>query len=245
MGKLNFLFKILLSFFLVGFAVWYENLAYNLLLIILLLIILRKEKITLFRFPRQGYFFVLLLFFMFIFQAFNGYGKILWQLPLGLTLTEQGLTMAAVFVTQVILIFLTFGVAIYSTDKKQIFYYVKRLERSDKRGMKLLQRMARIGMYVLYLLPQSLDYRKHISVKLKNKLEGNRASVAARSRIVLENIYQFIYNILRRSEEEFAGFVEFTNSDIAVTPPAVANLRHLVVTLLMVGLHANLIWNHF
>jgi hypothetical protein len=245
LGKLNFLFKIVLSFFLVGFAVWYENLVYNLLLIILLLIILRKEKITLFRFPRQGYFFVLLLFFMFLFQAFNGYGKIMWQLPLGLTLTEQGLTMAAVFVTQVVLIFLTFGVAIYSTDKKQIFYYVKRLERSDKRGMELLQRLARIGMYVLYLLPKSLDYRKHISAELKNKLEGNHASIAMRSHIVLENIYQFIYNILRRSEDEFAGFVEFTNSDIPVKPPAVANFRHIVVTLLVVGLHANLIWNHF
>lgn len=245
MGKLNFLFKILLAFFLVGFAVWYENLVYNLLLIILLFIILRKEKITLFRFPRQGYFFVLLLFVMFLFQAFNGYGKILWQLPLGLTLTEQGLTMAAVFVTQVVLIFLTFGAAIYSTDKKQIFYYVKRLERSDKRVMKALQRMARIGMYVLYLLPKSLDYRKHISAELKSKLEGNHASIAMRSRIILENIYQFIYNILRRSEEEFAGFVEHSNSGTPVKPPAVANLRHIAITLLVAGLHANLIWNHF
>jgi hypothetical protein len=111
--------------------------------------------------------------------------------------------------------------------------------------MKLLQRMARIGMYVIYLLPKSLNYRQNISAELKNKLEGNRASIAMRARIVLENIYQFIYNILRRSEDEFAGFVESTNTNAPVKPLAVANVRHLAVALLVAGLHAELIWNHF
>lgn len=243
MRKLNFLFKILLAFFFIGFAVWYQNLAYNLLLIILCAIILRKEKITLFRFPRQGYFFAFLLFLMFLFRAFNGYGKVLLQLPSGLSLTGQGLEMAAIFVSQLILVFMIFGIAIYSTEREQFLYYLKRLEQRNNPGLRELQRFAQIAMYVMYLLPKSLDYRRKISGELQNEFAGKPLSWRGRFGIVMENVYRFMSGILYRSEEEFSSFVERNNSAVSLSPLTLMNARHLWVVILVAGFHTSLIWN--
>jgi len=242
LSKLNFLFKITLSFFLLGFAVWYEHLAYNLGLLALLGIILRKEKITLFRFPRQGYFFGILLLLMFLFRAFNGYGKILLQLPLNLALTDQGLRLSAIFITQVVLIFLLFGLAIYSTKQGEFFYYLKRLDRPGSRAAATLQQLARIGLYALYLLPGSLDYRKTIAADLQSGAAENRVSAITKAKTALEQIYRFIYGILRRSEDEFDAFLAVRQSQQTVRPPSVLNLRHLGVLVILIGLHANLVW---
>jgi len=242
LSKLNFLFKIALSFFLLGFAVWYEHLAYNLGLVVLLVIILRREKITLFRFPRQGYFFGILLLLMFLFRAFNGYGKILLQLPLNLALTDEGLRLAAIFITQVVLIFLLFGLAIYSTGQGEFFYYLKRLDRPGSRVAAMLQKLARIGLYALYLLPGSLDYRKTIAADLQSGAAENRASAVAKAKMALEQIYRFIYGILRRSEDEFGAFLAARQAQQMVRPPAVLNLRHLAIAVIVIGLHANLVW---
>ncbi len=242
MRNFNFLFKIALSFFLLGFAVWYEHLTYNFSLIALLGIILRIEKIALFRFPRQGYFFGILLLLMFLFRAFNGYGKILLQLPLNLALTDQGLRLSAIFITQVVLIFLLFGLAIYSTKQGEFFYYLKRLDRPGSRAAATLQQLARIGLYALYLLPGSLDYRKTIAADLQSGAAENRVSAITKAKTAREQIYRFIYGILRRSEDEFGAFLAVRQSQQTVRPPSVLNLRHLAIAVIVIGLHANLVW---
>lgn len=222
---------------------WYEHLAYNLGLLALLVILLRREKIALFRFPRQGYFFGILLLIMFLFRAFNGYGKILLQLPLNLALTDQGLRLSAIFITQVVLIFLLFGLAIYSTAQGEFFYYLKRLDRPGSRVAAMLQKLARIGLYALYLLPGSLDYRKTIAADLQSGATESRASAITKAKMALEQIYRFIYGILRRSEDEFGAFLAARQTRQAVHPPSILNLRHLGILVVLIGLHANLVWN--
>jgi hypothetical protein len=179
---------------------------------------------------------------MFLFRAFNGYGKILLQLPLGLTLTEQGLKMAAVFITQIILIFLVFGIAIYSTERAQFWHYFKKLENANHQWLRMLQETVRIGIYVMYLLPKSLDYRKAIFADLQGKLEGESRSLVSRLKIILDKVYQFILNILQRSETEYLLFVERNRTNTVVVPPSVLNLRHGLTAVLVFGIHANLVW---
>ena len=61
MKKISLVFKIGLAFFLFGFALWYQQWWYNLTLAALLAGLIRWEKLRLFRFPRQGYFFAFFL----------------------------------------------------------------------------------------------------------------------------------------------------------------------------------------
>jgi hypothetical protein len=216
---------------------------YNLVLSGLLLIVLLKEKIILFRFPRQGYYFGFFLFIMFILRAFNGYGKVLLQLPLGLSITDQGLYTSSVFVSYVILIFLAFSLAVYSTDQKEIFCHLKPWDHSQNKVWRQGQRMARIGMYAIYLLPKSLDYRNTVSQKIRTQTGAGHSKVLRKVNIVLENIYQFMHSILKRSEEEFASFQEVQQRENTSIPPALFNFRHAMTAVAILGLHLPLIWN--
>jgi hypothetical protein len=179
---------------------------------------------------------------MFFFRAFNGYGKIILQLPLGFTLTEQGLEMAAVFITQIILIFLVFGIAIYSTERAQFWYYFKQLEDASYKWLRILKGTARIGIYVMYLLPKSLDYRKEISADLRKKLTGKRLSPVLRLKIILDKVYQFILNIVQRSEAEYPLFMEQNKTTPTIAPPSILNFRHGLIAVLVIGIHINLVW---
>ncbi len=240
----NLLFKIGSAFFLFGFVLWYENLIYNLLLIALIITVLVKDKITLFRFPRHGYFFAVLLCFLFLFRAVNGYGKVLIELPFGITLTDQGAENALNFITQVVLIFLLFGLAVYTTERGELLYYFERMNLSRSKSMLALQQWLRIVMYVLYLLPKSFDYRKEVTETLKIRVEENRFTPLTRAKNVLDSIYQFIFNILKRSESEYPVFLKKNQSELLPVPPSPVNRQHISLSILIVGLHLVLIWSN-
>lgn len=241
MKKINLLFKIGLAFFLFGFALWFQQWWYNLTLAALLIALIRREKLRLFRFPRQGYFFAFFLLLMFLTQAFAGYGRVLLTLPFGLVLTDSGLAAALTFVTQVLLIFLVFGAAIYSADSGEIRYYFRRMAGEAQGESRSIARLIRIGMYVFYLLPASLDSRRAVSGQMRDSLGGAAPSLRGRVQVVLEQIYRFIQQLLIRSEQEYAAFRAQTGRE-GVKPPPWLNLRHLALAAAVLAVHAGLAW---
>lgn len=242
LSKINFIFKVSLALCIIGFSVWYEDWKYNLFLTFLTGIFLYKEKITLFRFPRQGYFFALLLGMMFLFRAFNEYGRIILRLPFGWTLTDEGVTAAFTFISQLALIFLLLGLVIFSTERREIFYYFKRIGQWDSGFGETLKRAVRIAMYVIYLLPKSFDYRKEVSAKLKTTFAGKRFSFNRHIKIVFESIYDFIFNILKRSEEEFPAFQAHQESSNFKPSSDVNYGSYMLITTIFLGVHAALVW---
>lgn len=241
MKKLNLVYKLCLALFLLGFAVWFQNWVYNTALITLLILLIRFEKVSLFRFPRQGYFFAALLMVMFILQAVNGYGKILFQLPLNITITGNGLLTAFLFVSQVVLIFLLFGAAIYTADKPEVVHYYRALSGSEKGWKIVLQRWLRIGLYVMYLLPKALDYRQTVSAELKAAKSENRISLKDRCLNLLDHIYRFIANILDSSEKEYAAFKQQTEQTVAAAAQNWQTMRHALVTVTVLLIHLPLL----
>ena len=241
MKKISLVFKIGLAFFLFGFALWCQQWWYNLTLAALLAGLIRWEKLRLFRFPRQGYFFAFFLLLMFLTQAFAGYGKVLLTLPFGLVLTDSGLSSALTFVTQVLLIFLLFGAAIYSAEREEIRYYFRRMAGGGKGENRRIARLIRIGMYVFYLLPGSLDYRQAVSGKMRDSLDGAAISLRGRLGLVLEHIYRFIYQLLIRSESDYTAF-RAQDSRESSEPPSWLNLRHLALAVAVLAVHAGLVW---
>lgn len=241
MKKISLVFKIGLAFFLFGFALWYQQWWYNLILAALLIALIRREKIRLFRFPRQGYFFAFFLLLMFLTQVFAGYGKVLLTLPFGLVLTDSGLAAALTFVSQVLLIFLLFGAAIYSAGQEELRYYFRRMaggaDGEGRRGARLI----RIGMYVFYLLPGSLNQRQSVTGKMRDAVGGARLSLRDRLKLVLDQIYGFIHQLLVRSEYDYAAFRAQADRE-AGQPLPWLNRRHLTLAAAVLAVHAGLVW---
>ncbi len=237
MKKLNLVYKLCLALFLLGFAVWFQNWVYNTALITLLILLIRFEKVSIFRFPRQGYFFAALLFVMFILQAVNGYGKILLQLPLNITITDDGLLTAFLFVSQVVLIFLLFAAAIYTADKPEVVHYYRALSGSERGWKTVLQGWLRIGLYVMYLLPKALDYRQTVSAELKTAKAKKEVSLKDRFLHLLDQIYRFIAHILDSSEKEYAAFKQQTEQTVAAAAQRWQTMRHALVTVTVALVH--------
>ncbi len=241
MKKLNLVYKLCLALFLLGFAVWFQNWVYNTALITLLILLIRFEKVSLFRFPRQGYFFAALLMVMFILQAVNGYGKILFQFPLNITITDDGLLTAFLFVSQVLLIFLLFGAAIYTADKPEVVHYYRSLNGADRGWKTVLQGWLRIGLYVMYLLPKALDYRQTVSTELKAAKAEKEISFKDRFLNLLDHIYRFIAHILDSSEKEYAAFKQQTELSVAAAAQNWQTVRHALVTITVALVHLPLL----
>lgn len=243
MKSLNFVFKVIFSLFLVGFAVWYQNIAYNIILTAIMWFALRRESIVLFRFPRQAYFFSFFLLMMFLLQAFAGYGKIILALPFGLAVTDQGLYSAGLFVSHILLIFFTFGLAIYTTDQKEVSYLLNSLDHSKFKWAGRLQRLGRIGMYSLYLLPKTLGQRSEIIGELKDHQALKGAGATTKAKPILEKIYQFVFNVLKQSEMEFAAFLKQYRNEKVTALPSIWTARHLGMAVFIIAVHAALIWD--
>ncbi|MEL6822064.1 MAG: CbiQ family ECF transporter T component, partial [Calditrichota bacterium] len=156
MKSISFRYKALAAVFLLLFSAFYQQLYYNLMLIILLLVILKVEKIKLFRVPGQVWFFSFFLISIFIMQSINSYGTILFELPLGLYVSREGLQSAFLFTSGILLVFLLCATAIYTTPPESFRYYLARLEKKRGAFGQLLYRAGRIFMVVMHLIQTAL-----------------------------------------------------------------------------------------
>ncbi len=243
MRHVNFFFKLVLACSLFGFALQYQSLLYNSVLTIILIAACFIEKLTLFRFPKQGYFFAILLLMMFAFRAAGDFGNVLKELPFGVVITDQGLWESALFVSQVVLLFLLFGVAVYSTPKEAFVRYFNRINTSKSRLVEPFKSITRIAMYVVYLLPKSLEYKSKVSKHLNETIDKKRsAGIKRRAFLVMERIYQFMTDILRRSEDEYGEFLSSQSKAPGRQVPQLAAIWHSALALLILGLHAGIIW---
>ena len=171
------------------------------------------------------------------------FGNVLLELPFGIAITDQGVWTAALFVSQILLLFLLFGIAVYSTPKEAFVRYFNRISASQSPLVAPFKGLARIAMYVVYLLPKSLEYKSHVSKHLNDSIDKKKpVGMKTRAGLVLERIYQFMTDILRRSESEYAEFLgSYLKTGLPKTPEKAA-IWHSMLALLILGLHAGIVW---
>jgi hypothetical protein len=243
LGNINFLLKLAVSFFLLGFALWYQSLAYNLTLILILLGVLVREKIVLFRFAKQKISIAFLLLMIFIFQSFNGYGKIVLQLPLlNLNVTDQGIKTASIFVTQIILIFLVFGLTIYSAKEEEILYYFQRIKHSHIFFVNRISKLFHIGLFVLCLLPKSIGAQQVASAGVKTELDKNKMKLRQKIALLSEGIYAFFSGILKSAEQEYPDFVKNSAKALNFSPVPIYGIHGIIVLVTIFVSHGFLLW---
>lgn len=244
MQNLNFLTKFYLALFFFVFALWYDSIIYNAIIISILLLWMIAEKISPFRFPRQIFIFSLFLFFIFAFQSLNGYGKIWIRLPYGLTVTESGLSTAFKFVTQILLIFLLFGAAIYSSKQEEILYYFRKVGKSHKIIGQKLGGYFRVGLFAFYMVPKSFKIQQGFSSKIKSDQEIKSQKIVARAKIVMDYMYQFIYAVIKNSEKEYPEFIIRSSKSTGFIPKPLLTYRSGLAVLIALFAHGLIIWQH-
>lgn len=243
MQNINFIAKLSLAFFLYIFALWFDGIVYNLVIILLLIAILIKEKISPFRFPKQILVFSIFLFFIFFFQAINGNGKIMVNLPLQITVTWEGVLAGLKFATQILLIFLLFGAAVYSSTKDEILYYFRKAGQSISIAGRNAERLIRIAMFSFYLLPKSIKVQKQISVRMRS---DSKSSMRFRQRVdmVLNGIYHFFYTIISTSETEYEQFVIQDKNLRGFAAKPLFTIENILFAFMVLFIHGVLIWQH-
>jgi hypothetical protein len=243
--KINFVLKFGLASFFFAFALWYNSVLYNSIIASILVIVLIKERMSLFKFPGQRFIFSLFLFMIFLFQSLSGYGKILINLPLNLTVTEEAVMTAITFVTQILLIFLLFGIAIYSSQKIEIFYYFEKIEGLGGPRGQSLERFLRIGMFAFYMLPRSLKVRDQISEKIRMDSKVHAGGITERVKIILDHIYNFVFAIIKSTEREYPEFIIQRNNISTFSPKPVLTLQSGMILFSVLFIHGMLIWQHY
>lgn len=244
MQNINFIGKLGLAFFLFIFALWFDQIAYNMVIILILIATLIKEKISPFRFPKQILVFSIFLFFIFFFQAVNGYGKIVFNLPLQMTITQEGILAGVKFVTQILLIFLLFGAAIYSSRKDEILYYFRKAGRLISITGRNTERFIRIGMFSFYMLPRSIKVQKKVSSDMNSQYKIHSMNFRQRINMVSDSIYHFFYTIISTSEMEYEQFVIQSNESKGFSAKPLLTIRNILISVTVLVIHGILIWRH-
>lgn len=201
MKSISFRYKALAAAFVLLFSAYYQQPYYNLLLILLLLFTLKVEKIKLFRFPGQVWFFGFFLLTIFVMQSVNGYGTILIDLPFGLYISREGLLSALLFTSGIGLVFLLCATAIYTTPPETFHYYLNRLEKRESTVGQLLYRAGRILLVVMHLIPAAFSGGKNLLQEKTGDLTGSGPE--KRLQILGDTIFRFFQELLVDSENEF------------------------------------------
>lgn len=240
MQKISFILKLGLAFFLYTFALLFDSVAYNLVVVLLLITVLIIEKISPFRFRKQIFAFSIFLLFIFLFQALSGYGKILIILPFQVAVTEEGLCEGFRFVTQILLIFLLFGAAVYSSNKTEILYYFRKGGQSISIAGRNLERFTRIGMFSIYMIPVSLKVQQQASADLKSRGNIDGIKLWQRTNRVLDSMYYFFHTIISTSEKEYQQFVLQSNKSPESNP--LLTIEGILISIAVLLIHGILIW---
>jgi len=236
LNRVHLVVKILLALLILAFSAWYQHALYNFGAILILMLFLWLEKVTLFRFNRQGYFFSFFLLLLFIFRAFSGYGKVLLQLPGNVVITDGGLFSAITFVSQIVLIFILLSLVISTTPEPEIRFYFQRLHSSQRKWLQIFQRLARITLYVFYLIPITLGVQQQISQQVRQQIQDNDGNTGTKLRTVLNHIYNFIIRILQISVDEYAAFLTRQFNE-PIQPVPILNTPTLITSVLIIGGH--------
>jgi hypothetical protein len=239
--KINFILKLGLAFFLYIFALLFDSVAYNLVVVLILITGLTVEKISPFRFPKQIVVFSIFLLFIFLFQAVNGYGKILLALPLRIAVTKEGLFDGFRFVTQILLIFLLFGAAVYSSKKSEILYYFRKAGQSISIAGRDLERFTRIGMFSIYMIPVSLKVQQQASSDLKSQDSTGGVKLLQRINRVLDSSYYFFHTIISTCETEYKQFVLQSSKSLESVKPLLT-IEGILISIAVLLIHGILIW---
>lgn len=238
------MFKFVLAFFIFVFALWYDHIAYNLAIGTILIILLAREQISIFRFHRQLFIFSLFLLTIFVFQSVNNYGKIWLDLPFGLTVTDLGVLTAAKFVSQILLIFLVFGAAIYSSEKAEILYYLNRLQKRSGSAGPGFDRVVRIGLFSFYMAPKSLRVQRDFSSQARSDTAMPSKKIVEKAKSVLNSIYGFMHAILVTAQSEYPDFANRREMPTKFSPDSVLTLRNALILFAVFVAHGILIWQH-
>lgn len=244
MQNINFVLKLGLAFFLYIFALWFDQIAYNMVIILISTAIFLKERISPFRFPKQILVFSTFLFFIIFFQSASGYGKILIRLPLQITITQEGVLSGFQFATQILLIFLLFGAAIYSSKKDEILYYFRKLGKSISFAGRNLERFTRIGMFTFYMIPKSIKVQQRASSDIKSRYKNRSMRLGQRIKVVVDAIYHFFYIIISTSEMEYERFVDQSNKSREFFAKPYVTSENILILFTVLFIHIILIWRH-
>ncbi|HQV33253.1 MAG TPA: hypothetical protein PKV71_15305 [Calditrichia bacterium] len=234
--SLHLLVKMALALGIAAFSGFYRSLPYNLAVSLLVWMLLRRENVRLFRFPRQGYFLAFFLVSVFCFRAMGGFGQILVPLPRGLSVTVESAAEGLLFVSQLLLIFLVFGMAVYANPTGQMPYFLQALHRRFPRWEGGL-RMARIGLFAVWLLPRFLPGKPDAP---------DRAALAARAtgrswREKLSGagaeILDFFEKVLSQAELEYAGFLMRNRNAGESAPVSLGVMPTVAVVAVVIASH--------
>ncbi|MGH1362435.1 MAG: CbiQ family ECF transporter T component [Calditrichia bacterium] len=238
MNSISLRYKFLLAFLVMLFAAWYQNPMYNISTLFILAVLLWREKIKVFRFAGQARFLMFFLVTIFLARSLNGYGKVLFELPFGLFLTDTGLQDGLVFITQILMIFLLCSLIIYSTPAESFQYYLGELKKQRSLSGRMLYRAGRILLLVMHLIPQALGGRSEMVQDLKAKMSG--ASLSKRLSVLADGMFTFLQQLLSRSDAELR---ELKQAEAPATKPKVlAQWKQMGIVLFAIGLHAFLLW---
>jgi hypothetical protein len=172
----------------------------------------------------------------------NGYGKILLNLPFHLTITEEGILTAFKFVTRILLIFLLFGTAIYSSKKEEILFYFRKPLKIHRSVEQNLEKFFRIGMFSFYMLPKSLKIQSNFSESLRSNHNVQEYKISQRVNLVFGSIYKFMKAIIKNSEQEYPEFVVQNKTATNYSPLPLVSVKNAFILLSVMVFHSVLIW---
>lgn len=178
--------------------------------------------------------FLVLLFF---FRSLNGFGKVWVSLPGHIVFTQEGVVAAFTFVLQMLIIFLLVSLAVKSTSDEEIWYYFHKLQHSTGKGIAFFQQVARIAMYVFYLIPTCLDLQLEYTSDIKEQIREKKGSLKLKLQLVLDKMSRFIVSILELSEHEYKHFTTQHSSRGDIQPLPVLNWVAGFTTVAVICLH--------
>ncbi len=238
--KLNLLFKLFIAISIIIFSLLYQSIWYNFGFICLALILIKVQNVRLIRFRSISYGLFLFLLIIFIFRSFSGYGKIFLNITNTIKLTSGGIYQAIITVEQFLLVFLYIGLAIYSSSKEEIYYYFRKFSGTPANDTNLFRRIGRIGLFVIYLLPELFTRGTQIKEQLNHEKQS-KGRIKKRMNEVIESIGNFVVQVLQKAESRYPEFVEETEKSY-FRPLSLWNKRHLSVFSIIIIFHGFIIW---
>jgi len=238
--RLNLLFKLSVSTGMIIFSLLYQSIYYNLAIILICAGLIWTQRIRIFRFHSLPYSLLIFLVVIFLFRAVSGYGRVVLSLPVGIQFTAEGLQQAFLAVEQIMLIFLLVAVALYSSSRDEVFYYLRKIPGSRKNGIHTGTRWGRVALFVLYLLPAVFLQGKQVSGELSKQREQG-LFCRAYFRRLSRTLGDFVVNVLKEAERRYPDFVAETEST-NFQPLSLPDFRHLSILSVVLIVHVALIW---
>ncbi len=238
--NLNVLFKLVAGAAVVLVALSLRSLYYNLAVILGVVLLVKVQRIRLVRFRSLYFSLGLFLGLLFLFRLFPGTGKVLWEIPGGLTLTSGGLHQALLSVETILLVFLVFGAALYSSSREEIAYYLQKIPTESNRFLQFFSRMGQITLFAFFLLPIIFERGKTLRGEFQKGKNGRRGWKAGLEHLG-ERLGDFFVQVLKRAEAEYPAFQSRVESS-RFQPIPLFTSNHALAALFLVAIHSVIWW---